>query len=54
MQFQKKKSNLDQYFNDALKIAKTISEKRKKQINPFEEKVNNLLPGGNAECKNKS
>ncbi|MGN6196820.1 MAG: DNA repair protein RecN [Ginsengibacter sp.] len=32
-----------EYFNDALKLAKTISEKRKKEIKPFEEKVNQLL-----------
>jgi DNA repair protein RecN (Recombination protein N) len=32
-----------EYFNEALKLAKTISEKRKKEIKPFEEKVNQLL-----------
>ena len=31
------------YFDEALKIAKTISLKRQKEITPFEEKVNRLL-----------
>jgi len=32
-----------EYFNEALKLAQTISEKRRKEIKPFEEKVNQLL-----------
>jgi len=32
-----------QYFNEALKLAKNISQKRQKEIAPFEEKVNKLL-----------
>ncbi len=33
----------EQYFNEALKLAKNISQKRQKEIAPFEEKVNKLL-----------
>ncbi len=32
-----------QFFNEALKLAKDISQKRQKEIAPFEEKVNKLL-----------
>jgi DNA repair protein RecN (Recombination protein N) len=32
-----------QYFNEAAKLAKNISQRRQKEIAPFEEKVNNLL-----------
>ena len=32
-----------EYFNEALKFAQTISDKRQKVIKPFEEKVNRLL-----------
>lgn len=32
-----------QFFNEALKLAKNISQKRQKEIAPFEEKVNKLL-----------
>ncbi|HXS55441.1 MAG TPA: DNA repair protein RecN [Hanamia sp.] len=32
-----------EFFNEALQLATTISEKRKKEIKPFEEKVNQLL-----------
>lgn len=39
---EKEKTSLE-YFNQAFKLAKTISEKRKKEIKPFEEKVNQLL-----------
>jgi DNA repair protein RecN (Recombination protein N) len=32
-----------EYFDEALKLAKTISQKRQNEIKPFEEKVNKLL-----------
>ena len=32
-----------EYYDDLLKIAQEISDRRKKEIKPFEEKVNNLL-----------
>lgn len=32
-----------EYFDEALKLAKTISTKRQNEMKPFEEKVNNLL-----------
>ncbi len=38
-----KEKQSKEYFEDALKKAKVISQKRQKEIAPFEEKVNNLL-----------
>jgi DNA repair protein RecN (Recombination protein N) len=39
----KKEKKSADYFNDAFKLAKTISEKRQNETKPFEEKVNKLL-----------
>jgi DNA repair protein RecN (Recombination protein N) len=38
-----KEKQSQQYYQEAMKIAKTISEKRQKEVIPFEEKVNLLL-----------
>jgi len=38
-----KEKQSQQYYQEAMKIAKTISEKRQKEVIPFEEKVNTLL-----------
>ncbi len=40
---EQKEKLVKEYFNEALKKAKIISEKRQKEIVPFEEKVNQLL-----------
>ncbi len=36
-------NKLKEYYSEAIKIAEKISEKRKRQVNTFEEKVNDLL-----------
>ena len=39
----KKENKSAEYYNEALTLAKTISQKRQREIKPFEEKVNKLL-----------
>ncbi len=38
-----KEKQSQEYYQEALKLAKSISEKRQKEVQPFEEKVNKLL-----------